>query len=82
MVHIFRLKNIALGYTLGNDIVGGLGMESVRFYVQGNNLVTFTNYQGLDPEINFVGGSDLSLGLDGGFYPIARSIQGGVRVTF
>lgn len=78
----FRLKNLALGYTLGNDVVGGLGMESVRFYVQGNNLVTFTNYQGLDPEINFVGGSDLSLGLDGGFYPIARSLQGGVRVTF
>lgn len=78
----FRLKNIALGYTLGNNIVGSLGMESVRFYVQANNILTFTNYEGLDPEVNFVGSSDLSLGLDGGFYPISRSVQGGVRVTF
>jgi len=76
----FRLKNLALGYTLNN--LGNLGLESVRIYVQGNNLLTFTNYEGLDPEIQYVGNTDLNLGLDGGFYPIPRSIQAGVRVSF
>ena len=78
----FRLKNISLGYTLGKDIVNSIGMESLRIYVQGNNLVTLTTYEGVDPEIQWVGGSDLSLGLDGGFWPVPRSLQFGITAKF
>ena len=83
----FRLKNVSLGYTLGKDIVSAIGMESLRIYIQGNNLVTFTNYTGVDPEVQFIGGDnnnqgDLSLGLDGGFWPVSRSFQFGVTAKF
>ena len=83
----FRLKNVSLGYTLGNDIVSNIGMQSLRIYVQGNNLITFTNYEGVDPEVQWIGGDnnnqgDLSLGLDGGFWPVPRSVQFGITATF
>ncbi len=45
------------------------------------NLITFTSYSGLDPEIGNVGGS-LEIGIDRGFYPQARTVMGGVSLTF
>ena len=80
----FRLKNVALGYTLGEDIVGKAGMQSIRLYVQANNILTFTSYEGVDPENVFTGNTnnDLSMGLDGGNYPIPRSVQFGVTAKF
>jgi hypothetical protein len=47
----------------------------------GQNLLTFTKYSGLDPEIGTVGGS-LEIGMDRGFYPQARTILGGLSITF
>ncbi len=80
----FRLKNISLGYTFGDRAVGKTGMSSLRLYLQANNIVTFTPYEGVDPENVFNGDNDndLSLGLDGGNYPIPRSVQIGVTAKF
>ena len=65
----FRMKNAAIGYTLGKDIASKIGMQKLRIYIQANNMLTFTAYDGVDPEVQWVGGNDLSLGLDGGFLP-------------
>ena len=77
-----RMKSAAIGYTIDEAIANKIGMSSLRVYIQTNNLVTFTGYEGLDPEIQFVGSTDLSLGLDGGFYPIPRSAQIGITAKF
>jgi TonB-linked SusC/RagA family outer membrane protein len=46
-----RLRNVTLGYTLPQDATEKLGLTSVRFYVTGFNLATFTDYEGYDPEV-------------------------------
>ena len=45
-----RLRNVALGYSLPQDVLDRLGMSRVRVYVSGLNLLTFTDYRGYDPE--------------------------------
>jgi len=70
----FRIKTAQLGYTLPKTISEYAGIGRARFYVASNNLLTFTNYNGFDPEI----GS----GVDRGIYPQARSYTFGVNITF
>ena len=52
-----RLKNVAIGYNLNSDLVEGLGVDNVRLSLSAQNLLTFTNYSGLDPEVSYFGGS-------------------------
>jgi len=66
-----------------------LGLGRFRIYAQGQNLFTLTKYSGLDPDVTvsnitegFNSQRDLSLGLDNGRYPIARSIIVGLNVEF
>lgn len=47
-----RLKNITLGYSFSKPVLNRLGMRSLRVYVTGVNVLTFTNYPGWDPEVN------------------------------
>jgi hypothetical protein len=71
-----RVKNLTLGYTLPAQLTKKAGLNTVRFYVTANNLVTFTNYSGFDPEV----GLD-QYGIDKGRYPQARSIFVGLNVN-
>ena len=66
----FRLKNIQLGYTVPKTISQKLLLENLRFYASIDNALTFTKYQGLDPEIN------------GTSYPTFRMTTFGVNLTF
>ncbi len=66
-----RLKNMTLGYTFHRIPWSG----KLRLYVSGENLLTFTKYSGMDPE---VGGN----GLDAGQYPVSRVISFGAKVNF
>ncbi len=75
-----RLKNVTLGYTLPKEITQHARLSKVRFYIAADNLLTFTQYDGYDPE---VGSNGLSRrGLDYGTYPITRQVRGGVQVEF
>lgn len=47
----FRLRNLNISYQLG-DLINSDSVKGLRVYVQGTNLFTFTNFTGLDPEIN------------------------------
>ncbi|MEM7106826.1 MAG: TonB-dependent receptor [Bacteroidota bacterium] len=80
-----RLKNLQLGYSLPEQLISSTGLSNVRFYVQGTNLVTITDYEGLDPEIgarpNQTNGN-LNLGIDYGRFPLARTYTVGVTVSF
>ncbi|MGZ2370317.1 SusC/RagA family TonB-linked outer membrane protein [Ancylomarina sp. YFZ004] len=76
-----RLKNIQLGYSLPKSVLNKLNIERCRFYVSGDNLLTFTKYSGLEPEI---GNSDnvFFTGIDQGIYPQAKVLTIGANITF
>lgn len=75
-----RIRNVALGYTLPKRFIGKVGLESVRLYVSAQNLFTFTNYSGFDPEI---GSTDpIRAGIDDGVYPQPRTFMTGVNLSF
>jgi len=80
-----RLKNMSLGYSLPATLLPGNGaISNVRVYVSGQNLLTFTNYTGYDPEIAAREGinTTLGLGIDFGQFPAARTFIGGLQITF
>jgi len=74
-----KLKTLQIGYTLPSSATSKLGISNARIYVAGNNLLTFSKYSGMDPEI---GGSPLTLGVDSGAYPQASITSLGINVTF
>lgn len=75
-----RLRSLTIGYTLPKSVSEKLHLEKLRFYLQGNNLFTWTNYTGLDPE---AAASSLpnEQGIDLGTPPQPRSFQLGINVT-
>ncbi len=75
-----RLKNLQLGYTLPDTITEKIGATSLRIYVQGTNLLTFTEYTGFDPEINAIGNNQLNLGIDNNVYPQAKIFTFGINL--
>ena len=76
-----RLKTVSLGYNLSSAITKKLKIQSARFNVSAQNLVTWTNYSGLDPEVS-VRHSALTPGFDWSPYPRARTITFGLNLTF
>ena len=78
-----RLKTVQLGYTFGPELFGdGVPLRSIRAYVSGTNLVTWTDYSGFDPEVNTFGDENVALGTDFLTYPQARTVQIGLNVGF
>lgn len=77
-----RLKNLNFGYSLPKSITDKLKINRLRVYVGGQNLLTFTNYSGLDPEVSTFGEVTLSAGTDFLTFPQARTIMGGLNITF
>jgi TonB-linked SusC/RagA family outer membrane protein len=76
-----RLKNVQLGYTFGKNLLGWApAIGSLRVYVTGRNIVTFSNYSGFDPEITGTG--FYGRGVDNGAYPNVRTFTGGIQATF
>lgn len=70
-----RVKNLTLGYTLPQQLAGKAYLQTVRVYMSCQNLYTFTDYSGFDPEVG-ASGVDLST------YPLTRTISFGVNVKF
>ncbi len=75
-----RIKTVQLGYKLPTIVTQALRVKQVRAYVSGQNVFTFTQYSGLDPEIGTRGA--LEIGIDRGFYPQPRIWLGGIDITF
>ncbi|GAB3541212.1 TonB-dependent receptor [Pontibacter brevis] len=75
-----RLKNIVLGYNLPTSLTERIHLQRARVFVQSQNLLTFTDYSGFDPEVNTFSGSNTALGTDFLVYPQARTITFGVNI--
>lgn len=76
-----RLKNVMLGYNLPESLIRKMGLTKFRLYVSGQNLLTFTKYNGYDPEVNYYN-SVIRPGVDYGSYPKSRIITFGLNVSF
>jgi TonB-linked SusC/RagA family outer membrane protein len=72
-----RLKNVTIGYTLPKSLMTKIGIPELglRIYVGGENLLTFTEYTGFDPEVG-------RHGVDAGTYPVARMFNFGLNLNF
>ncbi len=78
--NFIRLANITLGYDFASLIKCNY-INQARLYIQVQNLYTFTNYDGMDPEVGF-GQDSWMNGIDTGAYPHARTFLIGVNLKF
>lgn len=79
--YYFRMKNISIGYNFKQDWIRNLGIEKLRLFATGSNLLTITGYSGLDPDFKGVN-SVWNSGTDGFAYPNTRSVMFGLDLTF
>ncbi|WP_134088835.1 TonB-dependent receptor [Olivibacter sp. XZL3] len=77
-----RIKNLSFGYNLPKSILDAAKIQNLKIYVSAQNLVTWTNYTGFDPEASSNGQSLIDRGVDNGVYPNNKSYQLGLLVTF
>jgi len=75
-----RLKTMQLGYTLPGQITKKASIQKLRIYIAGENLLTYTSYDGFEPEI--ASGDYTTIGIDRGVYPQSRTISLGANITF
>ncbi len=77
-VNYMRVKQLTIGYNLPKDIVNKIHLDGVRVFFTGENLLLWTNYSGVDPEV-----VNPSSGIDNGMnYPLARKLTLGLTVKF
>lgn len=76
-----RLKTATLGFTLPSSFTNKIDVSRARLYIQGTNLLTFTKYDGLDPEISSQSASQNTAGYDWATVPQPRTIQLGINIT-
>ena len=75
-----RLRSLQIGYTLPNNIASKLGASSARVYYNGTNLLTLTDFTGLDPEVPR--GGALDIGVYNAQYPTSSVSSLGININF
>lgn len=75
-----RVKNVTFGYTIDRNVLKKGFFDSIRVYLTAQNLFTFTNYTGLDPEVNYRGDDNAVIGTDFFTYPQAQTFTLGVNL--
>lgn len=76
-----RLSTITLGYALPKSLLSKIKIKNARFYCTLNNIHTFSNYSGYDPEVS-ANSNVLTMGIDDSAYPRAKSYVLGLNVSF
>ncbi|MCA1745551.1 MAG: SusC/RagA family TonB-linked outer membrane protein, partial [Bacteroidales bacterium] len=77
-----RIKNITLGYTIPGHLTRRYSVENVRVYMNIQNVYTFTEYSGYDPEVGVSTMSNNVYGLDNGRYPAPQIFTMGLNLSF
>ena len=75
-----RLNTISIGYSLSPALLERMKITKARFYITGQNLHTFTDYKGFNPDFQSI--SILAPGFDFGTYPRPRTFMAGVQLSF
>ncbi|MGQ1891074.1 SusC/RagA family TonB-linked outer membrane protein [Thermophagus sp. OGC60D27] len=77
-----KLKTMVVGYTLPDKLVKRIHIQKARIYVSGNNLYTWTNYSGYDPDVSVGKYGALTPNLDYSAYPQSSSVEIGIDINF
>ena len=77
-----RVKDITLSYSFKGNALGKTGISRLQPYVTASNLLTFTKYNGMDPEVNQWGNNGAVQGIDWGTYPHSKTFVFGVNIEF
>jgi TonB-linked SusC/RagA family outer membrane protein len=77
-----RIQNISLGYRLPKSVLDKVKVNNARVYVSVQNLKTFTDYSGYDPEIGAFNNSIKLMNVDAGHYPNPRTFTIGANLEF
>ena len=78
----FRLKNLTVGYDFPTKLIRKARMTKCRIYFSADNLWTASKFSGMDPEITLETSSDRLAGMYTENYPVGRTFQGGVEISF
>lgn len=76
-----KIRTITLGYDF-KQLFKKMPLEQCRVYFTGQNLLTFTGYDGMDPEVGYGYGYSWTSGIDIGSYPNPKSYMVGVSLKF
>ncbi len=76
-----KLRTVQLGYQLTDKLLAKTGLRRVRVYIAAQNLLTWTKYEGFDPEVSKFGSSALRPAFDYSVYPSARTVTFGLNIT-
>jgi len=80
-----KLRNLEIGYNINNNLLNKLKLSKARFYISGQNLLTFTKYTGFDPDVGKnlrTDNTGLIMGFDESFYPQSRTFLAGISLNF
>ncbi|WP_297328373.1 TonB-dependent receptor [uncultured Bacteroides sp.] len=77
-----RVKTITLSYNFKSKFLSKAGITRLQPYFTANNLLTWTSYSGMDPEVNQWGNSGAVQGIDWGTYPHSKSFVFGINIDF
>jgi hypothetical protein len=77
-----RLKNLIFAYNLDSKLASKMKISSLKVYVQAQNLITWTNYSGFDPEVSTFTTTNTAQGTDFLTFPQAKTITFGLNVGF
>ena len=77
-----RLKTLTFSYDFKQQFIEKSFLTRLKLYFTAENLATFTNYSGYDPEVNAFGSSNLVQGVDYGTYPQTKNFIFGINASF
>lgn len=77
-----KLREAAIRYTLDPSLVRRFGAESATLSLSGRNLYTWTDYTGIDPEVNLFSANTVARGVEFGTSPIPRMFSLGLNLNF
>jgi len=76
-----RLRSVTVSYNLGKGLLKKLNLEDLRFYLTADNLLTFTNYKGQDPEVS-MGKGAFGIAIDNASTPPTKRFTFGLTTRF
>lgn len=74
-VNWLKLKTLTIGYSLPKHVTNKICINQLRFFVSGENLFTWTDFSGMDPEL-----TGLTGGFNGDVYPLPRKYTVGLTL--
>ena len=78
----FKLKNVQVSYLIRNNLLRSVFVSGIRVYGSVSNVFVFTQYKGLDPEVNTAPSNNFAQGTDSNIYPLTRTFTLGFTANF